>query len=151
MIWSPVRMPAAWAGDCGFWPGEQGVWALDGTQDTTVTTVVVGAVAEPMPTASTHSSTNAMTKCMNEPADSTITRCQAGLARRERDSSAGSTSSRLVIPVILTNPPTGNAFTPYSVSPRCLDQMVGPNPTKNCVAFTPNALAVAKCPISCNM
>ena len=68
---------------------------------------------------------------MNEPDASTIARCQPGLARNERGSSAGSTSSRMVMPVILTNPPSGRAFTPYSVSPRLLDHSVVPKPTKN--------------------
>ena len=53
--------------------------------------------------------------------------------------------------MILTKPPNGRALIPYSVSPRQVDQMVGPKPTKNLVTFMPNFLAVAKCPASCNI
>ena len=55
------------------------------------------------------------------------------------------------MPVILTKPPSGSALTPYSVSPRLVDQSVVPKPTKNWVAFMPKALAVTKCPASCSM
>jgi len=50
----------------------------------------------------------------------------------------------VVMPVIFTNPPSGRALTPYSVSPRRNDQMVEPKPTKNWVACMRNALAVTK-------
>ena len=53
--------------------------------------------------------------------------------------------------MILTKPPTGSALTPYSVSPRRVDQIVEPKPTKNWVAFMPKALAVTKCPASCSI
>ena len=59
-----------------------------------------------------------------------MSRCHPGARRNERGSSAGSTSSMDVIPTILTNPPTGKALMPYSVSPRCVDHTVGPKPTK---------------------
>ena len=39
--------------------------------------------------------------------------------------------------MILTKPPAGIALTPYSVSPFVRDHNVGPNPTKNFVAFMP--------------
>jgi hypothetical protein len=57
----------------------------------------------------------------------------------------------VVMPVIFTNPPSGSALMPYSVSPRLVDQIVEPKPTKNWVAFIPNAFAVAKWPASCSM
>ena len=38
---------------------------------------------------------------------------------------------------------------PYSVSPRRNDHSVGPKPTKYCVAFMPNRLAVSRWPASC--
>jgi len=123
---------------------------LAGTQRSTLT-VVPDWPAIPTPTARNQSSTKAITKCMKEPAESTIARCHPGLARNERGSSAGSTSSILLIPVILTNPPSGSALMPYSVSPRRIDHSVDPKPTKNCVAFMPKALAVRKCPASCSM
>ena len=68
---------------------------------------------------------------MAEPAHSTAMRCQAGLRRNDRGSSAGSSgSSSECMPTILTNPPKGRALIPYSVSPRQVDQIVGPKPTK---------------------
>jgi hypothetical protein len=54
------------------------------------------------------------------------------------------------MPTSLTNPPSGNAFTPYSVSPRLVDHTVLPNPTKYCVTLTPNFLAGHMCPTSCS-
>ena len=113
--------------------------------------VVVLSLACPIPMARISSSTKASAKCMNEPATMTIARCQAGLLRIERGSSAGSTSSSVVMPVIRTNAPNGRALTPYSVSPRVVDHRVGPKPTKNWVAFMPNFLAVRKCPASCKI
>ncbi len=78
-----------------------------------------------------------MMKCTVEPAASTTTRWRAGCFQKARPSSPGSTSSSEVIPTILTNPPAGMALNPHSVSPRWRDQMVGPKPTKNWVAFMP--------------
>ena len=83
-----------------------------------------------MASASPKISTAAITKCMNDPAASTISRCQPGARRKDRASSSGSTSSIEVMPTILTNPPSGSALMPYSVSPRQVDQIVGPKPTK---------------------
>ncbi len=54
------------------------------------------------------------------------------------------------MPTILTYPPSGMALMPYSVSPRCLLQTVGPKPMKYCVTFPPNALAGIMWPSSCN-
>src|SRR5689334_6052560 len=106
----------------------------------------------PMPTARPKISRKASTKCMNEPAQSTRMRCQPGWWRNERGSSAGSsTSSSECIPMILTKPPTGSALMPYSVSPRLVDQMVGPKPTKYLVHFMPNFLASTKWPVSCSI
>src|SRR6266545_3194482 len=45
-----------------------------------------------------------------------------------------------------TYPPSGNAFTPYSVSPRRSDHSLGPNPRKNSLIL--NALATPKCAAS---
>ena len=60
----------------------------------------------------------------------------------------GTSSSCGVIPTILTNPPSGMALMPYSVSPRRNDHRVGPKPTKYRVAFILNNLAVPRCPAS---
>ena len=54
------------------------------------------------------------------------------------------------IPIIRMKPPNGNILMPYSVSPRFVDQMVLPKPTKYWVTFTPNFLAGTMCPTSCN-
>ena len=43
------------------------------------------------------------------------------------------------------------ALIPYSVSPRQVDQIVGPKPTKYRVTFMPNLLASTKWPVSCSM
>src|SRR5215467_13986509 len=149
MILSPDCSPALAAGERGS-PCAHAACACAGTHCSTLT-VVPDWSATPTPTASIHNSTNAIRKCMNDPAAMTIARCHPGLLLNDRGSSAGSTSSMLVMPVILTNPPSGSAFTPYSVSPRRVDQIVVPKPTKNWVAFMPNAFAVAKCPASCSM
>jgi hypothetical protein len=63
---------------------------------------VVLSFSMPMPTASPKIITAASTKCMNDPAASTISRCHAGAWRKERGSSSGSTSSSEVIPMIFT-------------------------------------------------
>ncbi len=47
-------------------------------------------------------------------------------------------------------PPSGIAFTPYSVSPFLRDHRVGPKPTMYCVTFTPNFFAGTMCPTSCS-
>ena len=125
---------------------------MAGTQGVTVATwLVVIWFSIPMPSASPKISTAASTKCMNEPAASTISRCQPGARRNDRGSSSGSTSSIDVIPMILTKPPSGSALMPYSVSPRWVDQIVGPKPMKYWVHFMPNRLAVTKCPVSCSI
>jgi hypothetical protein len=106
--------------------------------------VVVPGLARPIPAASANSSTKASTKCMNEPAASTMMRCQPGWRRNDRGSSSWAMSSISVMPTIFTKPPAGMALTPYSVSPLRRDQTVWPNPTKNWVTFIPNFLAVRK-------
>ena len=64
------------------------------------------------------SSTNPMMKWVTEPAAITIVRFHTGNRHMARSSSPGSTSSSCgVMPTILTNPPSGIALTPYSVSP----------------------------------
>ena len=144
MILSPARMPTFLAGEAGFEALQTEV-RLDGTQVSMAPTVVeVLAPARPIPIASANSSTKASAKCMNDPAASTMMRCQPGWRRNERGSSAGSTSSSSVMPTIFTKPPAGMALTPYSVSPFRRDQSVWPNPTKNWVTFMPNFLAVKK-------
>jgi hypothetical protein len=45
------------------------------------------------------------------------------------------------MPIIRMYPPSGIHLMPYSVSPRRLDQTVGPNPTMYWVTLTPNFLA----------
>ena len=97
-----------------------------------------------MPTAMMNSSTNASMKCSTDPAPSTMIRCQPGCLRNDRSSSSGATSSSAVIPTILTKPPAGITFTPYSVSPIWRDQSVCPKPRKNWVTFMWNFLAVTK-------
>src|SRR5215467_848258 len=150
-ILSPARTPAFLAGDAGSLAVQPEV-RFAGTQVSIApTAVVLLAVSRPTPAATTTSKNSASTKCMNDPALSTMIRCHPGLRRNDRGSSAGSTSSRSVIPTIFTNPPAGIALMPYSVSPFLRDQSVCPNPTKNWVAFIPNSLAVAKCPASCSM
>ena len=54
------------------------------------------------------------------------------------------------MPIIRMNPPSGNILTPYSVSPRFVDQIVLPKPTKYWVTFTPNFFAGTMCPTSCS-
>jgi hypothetical protein len=53
------------------------------------------------------------------------------------------------MPIMAMYPPSGIAFTPYSVSPVRFDHTVGPNPIMYCVTLTPNSLAGTRCPISC--
>ena len=151
---SPACMPAALAGDgrsdAVHVPFSNAL-ALAGTHAATGPSCVVLSLSSPIAAASRNSSTRASTKCMNEPANRTIRRCQAGCRRNERGSSAGSTSSMEVIPTILTNPPSGRALIPYSVSPRRVDHKVVPKPTKYWVTFMPNFLAVTKWPLSCSI
>src|SRR5581483_3301142 len=113
MTLSPALMPATLAGD-GWSDAVQvplsKALALDGTHELTGPSWVVVLLSRPIPAATRNSSTKASTKCMNEPANSTISRCQAGWRRNERGSSAGSTSSIEVIPTILTKPPNGSAL-----------------------------------------
>ncbi len=146
MILSPAWIPASLAGEVVSLPAQglalSSAFRLTGTHWVTAPIVVVFWI--PIPMARPSSSTNASAKCMNEPAARTIARCQPGCRRNERGSSAGSTSSSEVIPTIFTNPPSGSALTPYSVSPRIRDQTVCPKPTKNCVTFMWNFLAVTK-------
>src|SRR5437773_9953406 len=97
-----------------------------------------------------HSTTNARMKWVIDPADITTVRFHTGYRHIARGSSSGATSSSCgVIPTILTKPPSGRAFRPYSVSPRRKDHSVGPKPAKYLVTFIPNDLAVSMCPASC--
>ena len=151
---SPACRPAAFAGDGASAAVHVPVpkaLAFAGTHELTGPSWVVLLLSSPITPASRNSSTKARTKCMNDPANSTIRRCQAGCRRNERGSSAGSTSSMEVMPVILTNPPNGRTLIPYSVSPRRVDHSVVPKPTKYWVTFMPNFLAVTKCPVSCSI
>ncbi len=52
-------------------------------------------------------------------------------------------------PDSLVNPPKGIALREYRVSPRRIDQRRGGRPSPNSSTFTPNFLAVRKCPSSC--
>ncbi len=45
------------------------------------------------------------------------------------------------MPAIFTYPPSGSAFTPYSMPLRVNDQILGPNPTKYSSTLKPNARA----------
>ena len=132
VISSPGRSPASRAGD-GLSEAVQvplsSAVTLEATHGLTAASWVVFSM--PMPSARPKMSRKASTKCMNEPAHSTMIRCQAGWERNDLGSSAGSsTSSSECIPMILTKPPIGSALIPYSVSPRQVDQIVGPKPTK---------------------
>src|SRR4051812_12804273 len=53
------------------------------------------------------------------------------------------------MPIMRMYPPSGIHFTPYSVSPRCRDHMVGPKPTMYCGTRTPNSFANDRWPSSC--
>ena len=68
---------------------------------------------------------------MAEPASITAVRFH-GDARQNacRSCSAGMSITCGDIPSMLTNPPAGMAFRPYSVSPRRKEKIVGPKPTK---------------------
>src|ERR1700733_2652424 len=153
---SPALIPAALAGEACLLPAQE-PWLyalrLAGTHalPPPIALVFAFSLIRPIPSARASRSTNESAKCMNEPATMTMARCQAGLFRIERGSSAGSTSSRLVIPVIRTKAPNGRALMPYSVSPRVVDHRGGPEPMKNWVACMPNFLAVRKCPASCRI
>ena len=70
-------------------------------------------------------------KFMPGPANSTNSRFHAACLYIAFSCSTGvfSSSSR-VIPAMSQKPPNGRALTPYSVSPRRMDQSVGPKPTK---------------------
>src|SRR5713226_2575560 len=118
----PVRRPALTAGDAGSPLTQLAAFTLLGTHGSIVPTVAEFVFARPIPTAMTNSSTNASAKCMNEPAPSTMIRCQPGCLRNDRASSAGSTTSRPGIPTLVTQPPAGTAFTPSAVSPFRRDQ-----------------------------
>ncbi len=98
--------------------------------------------------ASAKNRASATTKWLKMPASTTIDFCQNGASRYVRPSSSGATSSNGFIPMMRTYPPSGISFTPYSVSPRVNDQILGPKPKNASVAFIPNALAATKCPAS---
>ena len=94
MILSPACRPDLTAGDAGSDLTQVVAVMLFGTHGSMDPTVADELfVAWPMPAARMNSSTKASTKCMNEPAASTIIRCQPGWRRNDRGSSAGSTSS----------------------------------------------------------
>ena len=71
-----------------------------------------------------------MTKFMPGPANSVATRLQVACLYIARSASSGSRSSTGVIPAMSQKPPSGMALMPYSISPRRVDQSVGPKPTK---------------------
>src|SRR6202451_1209138 len=103
MILSPALIPAALAGEACLLPTQE-PWLyalrLTGTQALTppIALVFGFSLIRPIPSASASSSTTASAKCMNEPATMTMARCQAGLFRIERGSSAGSASAGVVMP-----------------------------------------------------
>jgi len=90
------------AGDAGLDLTQLVAVMLVGTQGSMAPIVEELVLDRPMPPARMNNSTKASAKCMNDPAPSTIIRCQGGFLRNERGSSSGSTSSRAVIPTILT-------------------------------------------------
>ena len=75
-----------------------------------------------------------MTKFIPGPANSTATRFHDFCLNIAYFDSSGASSSTEVMPAISQKPPSGMAFTPYSVSPswlgRRVDHSVGPKPTK---------------------
>src|SRR5215475_15216825 len=161
VISSPLRRPACLAG-ARF--GSQVALALVATQGCTCTygadafSVVSFAVRNfshfgfVTPTNDTviHNKMKPRMKWVTEPEAMTIVRFQTAWRHIARGSSSGATSSSCgVIPTIFTNPPSGSALTPYSVSPRRKDHSVGPKPTKYRVTFMPKAFAVPMCPASC--
>ena len=107
----------------------------------TVSTVLVTEVT-PTDKNKVSSKTNPITKCRNEPAPKTINRWPTPALTKARWLSFGDNSSRGVMPEIRQYPPAGTALIPNSVSPRCVDQIFFPKPTKNSVTFMPNFLAV---------
>ena len=125
--------PAAWA-------------ALSSTTSRTVQASARGSVMLPpgMPTTPSRMTpiTNACRRWDSDPALTTSSRFGNDCWRYERGSSAGSTSSRLFIPMMRTYAPPGMTLNPYSVSPRWNDQIFGPKPMKNSVTFMPDDLAV---------
>ncbi len=144
---SPARSPAACAGPATDLPVGHSGPVPRAASSTSVTLVATQADTAPMPGArsatfpmpndATSTSRTAMMKWTVDPAARTTARWPAGWRQKARGSSAGSTSSSCVIPTIFTKPPAGMALTPYSVSPRWRDQIVGPKPQKNWVAFMP--------------
>ena len=75
-----------------------------------------------------------MTKFIAGPAKSTATRFHVFCRYIAYRSSPGANWSTEVIPAMSQKPPSGIAFTPYSVDPsllgRVVDHSVGPKPTK---------------------
>ena len=67
---------------------------LAATQGLIVPSWVVFSLATPMPSTRPKISRKASTKCMNEPAQSTMIRCQAGWRRNDLGSSSGSSPRR---------------------------------------------------------
>jgi hypothetical protein len=85
MILSPARRPDLTAGDAGSDLTQVVALMLFGTHGSMVPTVAAElSVAWPMPTARMNSSTKASTKCMNDPAASTMIRCQPGWRPNDR-------------------------------------------------------------------
>ena len=141
-IVSPTSVPASAAGDGS---SEDGRTSLTAAIVVVLTIWPSASVANvPQTATTTHNRTIATTKWLMIPASTTTDFCQNGAARYVRSSSKGSTSSNGFIPMMRTYPPKGMALTPYTVSPRVVDQSFGPNPKKASVAFMPNALAATK-------
>lgn len=85
---------------------------------------------------------------MPMPPDITARRFQVGFLYMARSSSPGSSSSSAVIPAMSQNPPSGSALSPYSVSPRRKEKILGPKPMKYRRTFMPVACATHMCPAS---
>jgi hypothetical protein len=96
----------------------------------------------PKADSASQSSRIASRKWVTEPASITAVRFH-GDARQNAccSCSAGMSSTCGDIPSMLTNPPAGIAFRPYSVSPRRKEKIVGPKPTKYRLTRIPRIFA----------
>ena len=131
---SPAFSPATSAGLSAF--AGQGAlsasWVVASrAQDVSPTTGWVGSrFGRPIVTDIRYSTMNPSMKCVIDPADMTTVRFQVLNRHIARGASSGVTSSSAVMPAMSQNPPSGIHLTPYSVSPRRNEKIVGPKPMK---------------------
>ncbi len=160
---SPGWIPAAWAGVTP--PTQSSEAIVAGVHSLSDETVAV-AVCTPKPDIRMVMSTIASRRFMTGPPSMITTRLPIGSDENRRCGCAPTMVSRFAsrasctmvansrvrpgrepssgsayIPAIEMYPPSGSAFTPYSVSPRRQDAMVGPNPIMYCPTRTPKAFA----------